>query len=237
MSDAMMPSWRPARRDSAAPWLMLGFVGILLALVGLGAGAWYLWSSAGPRGVPVIEADPRPFKVRPDDPGGTRVPNQDSMALARPGERGAPPRGATPLPVQETPAIDRLREAVQPPPALVAPALVPAGAPRPQPAAPVAAPAPAPAAPAAAAPVAAGRQTVQLGALASAEAARAEWDRLAARAPELMRGRSPQILRLEREGTTPLFRLRTTGFADAEAARAFCEQLRARGGACVPIRG
>jgi cell division septation protein DedD len=85
--------------------------------------------------------------------------------------------------------------------------------------------------------VVAGRQTVQLGALVSAEAARAEWDRLAARAPELMRGRTPQILRLEREGTTPLFRLRTTGFADAEAARNFCEQLRARGGACVPIRG
>jgi hypothetical protein len=79
---------------------------------------------------------------------------------------------------------------------------------------------------------------VQLGALTSAEAARAEWDRLSRRAPELFEGRSPQILRLDRgEGQTPLFRLRTGGLPDQDAAAEFCQQIRARGGACVPIRG
>jgi hypothetical protein len=78
---------------------------------------------------------------------------------------------------------------------------------------------------------------VQLGALTSEEAARAEWDRLSRRAPELFQGRTPQIMRLDRgEGQAPLFRLRTGGLADQEAAAAFCEQIRARGGACVPVR-
>jgi cell division septation protein DedD len=77
---------------------------------------------------------------------------------------------------------------------------------------------------------------VQLGALASEEAARAEWERLQRRAPELFQGRSPQISRLEREGQAPLFRLRTGGLADQDAAREFCEQVRQRGGACVPVR-
>jgi hypothetical protein len=91
------------------------------------------------------------------------------------------------------------------------------------------------AAPAPARPV--GRVQVQLGALPTEEAARAEWNRLAARMPELFQGRSPQVVRLDRgEGQTPLFRLRTGGLADQEAATSFCEQVRARGGACVPIR-
>jgi len=70
------------------------------------------------------------------------------------------------------------------------------------------------------------------------EAARAEWDRLARRAPELFQGRSPLITRLDRgEGQPPLFRLRAGGLPDQEAAGQFCEQVRARGGACVPVRG
>ena len=77
---------------------------------------------------------------------------------------------------------------------------------------------------------------MQLGAVASEEAARAEWERLQRRAPELLQGRSPQISRFEREGLTPLFRLRTGAFADQDAAREFCEQLRGRGGACIPVR-
>uniref|UniRef100_UPI001F48836A SPOR domain-containing protein n=1 Tax=Falsiroseomonas oryziterrae TaxID=2911368 RepID=UPI001F48836A len=88
-----------------------------------------------------------------------------------------------------------------------------------------------------AAPVPNGRVQVQLGALTSEEAARTEWDRLSRRAPELFQGRTPQILRLDRGAEqAPLFRLRTGGIADAEAAQQFCEQVRARGGACVVVR-
>jgi len=80
-----------------------------------------------------------------------------------------------------------------------------------------------------------GRGTVQLGALVSEEAAKTEWSRLQKRVPELA-GRPPLILRFEQEGRT-LWRLRTSGLADANAARALCEAVRARGGACMPVGG
>ncbi|WP_240048462.1 SPOR domain-containing protein, partial [Crenalkalicoccus roseus] len=96
---------------------------------------------------------------------------------------------------------------------------------------------PVPERPAAPPVVAAGRAQVQLGALASEEAARSEWARLQRRVPELA-GRQPLVIRLDRgEGQAPLWRLRTGGLADMEAARALCDAVRAQGGACMPIGG
>jgi cell division septation protein DedD len=190
----------------------------------------------------VVEADPRPFKVRPDDPGGLRVPNQSELILERPAQRAQGNQSGRPAnvaPGAEAPDLGGLRAAARPAPA-AAPAPAPAPAapasalaqaqplPAPQPAQPAAAPAAQPARPA-------GR--VQLGALPTEDAARAEWERLTRRAPELFAGRSPQIVRLDRgEGQAPLFRLRTGGLADQDAAAAFCEQVRARGGVCAPVR-
>jgi cell division septation protein DedD len=109
-------------------------------------------------------------------------------------------------------------------PAPAQPAAAPPAAAQPRP--------PAAAAPAQRPAAAQGRAMIQLGALRSEEAARQEWERLRARVPELA-GRSPVISRFEREGQPPLWRLRVGGLADREAARALCEQVRARGGACV----
>ena len=244
MSEAVVPSYRVPRDNSSVPWRMLGIAGGLLAVLAVaGAGWWVFRSLGGGGGVPVVEADPRPFKVRPDDPGGLRVPNQGELILERPAQRaqqGQAPRQPYVAPGAESPDLGGLRAAAQP-----AARPAPAPAATPQVAPPVAAtaqPTPPPvaqAAPAAPAPAArpAGRVQVQLGALTSEEAARAEWDRLSRRAPELFQGRSPQILRLDRgEGQVPLFRLRTGGLADQDAATAFCEQVRARGGACVVVR-
>jgi hypothetical protein len=77
---------------------------------------------------------------------------------------------------------------------------------------------------------------VQFAATHSEEAARSEWERLQRRIPELA-GRQPIITRLEREGQTTLWRVRTGGFADAAAARAFCEPIRARDIACITAGG
>jgi cell division septation protein DedD len=215
---------------------MLGVAGGLVAALAVGAGGWWAFGTLGGDGsIPVVEGDPRPFKVRPDDPGGLRVPNQSELILERPAQRSQQSQSARPAvaPGAEAPDLGGLRAAVQPP-ARPAPAPVeaPPVATQPEPQAAPAAPV---AAPVAARP--AGRVQVQLGALSSEEAARAEWARLAGRAPELFQGRSPQILRFDRgEGQSPLFRLRTGGLADQDAAVAFCEQVRARGGACVPLR-
>jgi hypothetical protein len=216
---------------------MAAIAGGILGLLGIGAAGWWgLQRMGGAGGVPVIEADPRPFKIRPTDPGGLRVPNQSELILERPAQRSQTPaqagRPAAIAPPAEAPNLEGLRAAVAPPPAPTPPPAAAPAASAPAPAPPAAAPA-APAGPAA---MFGGRATVQLGALPSADAARAEWDRLARRLPELFEGRSPTILRLDRDGAPPMFRLRLTGLADNDAAGRFCEQVRARGGACVPVR-
>ena len=77
---------------------------------------------------------------------------------------------------------------------------------------------------------------IQLGALTTEEAARAEWDRMAKRVPELA-GFQPRISKLEREGQAPLYRLRAGGLADAAAAKSLCDTIKTKGGACVPVGG
>lgn len=210
----------------------------------LAVGAGLMWGVSrmgGVRGVPLIEADPRPFKVRPDDPGGLRVPNQDELIFERNRGPSQPGGGAQLAPEPELPRLDALRAQVAQPaprPAAPAPAAAPAPqaeAPAPQAAAPQEA-APPEAAPARPAPVPNGSVRVQLGALTSEESARGEWDRLARRHPDLLGAFRPQVMRFEREGQATLYRLRTGGFADVAAAREFCEQARARNMPCVVVR-
>ncbi len=237
MSDAVIASWRVRPPERSKPWLgsipprLLVIGGGLLASVALAAVIIWLVGRWGPSGVPVIEADGRPFKVRPDSPGGAVVPNQGELIFergsARQQDNAANARlGSAP----EAPRPEILRAQSQPAPA---PAPAPAASPAPRAAtAPAPSAAPAPAQQAARPAPASGRVQVQFGALRSEEAARQEWERLARRAPELA-GRSPAITRFDRpEGQAPLWRLRTGGFADAAAARAFCEGLRARDIAC-----
>jgi hypothetical protein len=78
---------------------------------------------------------------------------------------------------------------------------------------------------------------VQLGALPTEDAARTEWARLSRLLPDQFRGRSPVVIRFDRANADPVWRLRTGGFADAGAARSFCEAVRLRGGACAVVGG
>jgi cell division septation protein DedD len=241
MSDVMQPSWRvrPPERESSGwgippKFWMIG-AGLAGSVALAGAIIWGM-SMMGPRGVPLIETDGRPFKVRPDSPGGAVVPNQQELIFER-GNRQDRPAEARLGPPPEAPRPDALRAQSQPPPAPAAPAATPA------PAAVAAAPAGRPAATpppaqqaARPAPATGGRFMVQFAATRSEEAARADWERLQRRAPELA-GRQPIITRLERDGQPTLWRLRTGGFADAAAARAFCASLRAREVACIPAGG
>jgi hypothetical protein len=223
----------------------------------------------GPQPVPVIEADARPLKIRPDKPGGMVVLNQDQMVLEPPAVRRAAERnqgtGARLDSGPEAPALEQLRQQAAPPAPAVSmlpPPMPPGAAPAspaptsPAPgaqaqataAAPLAPPVPAGAAPAQPAPVpaapaagsfraaATGKVQVQLGALATEDAAKTEWDRLVARIPDLG-AFQPRIIRLDREGQPTLWRLRTGGFADLAAARSLCEAVRTRGGNCVPLNG
>ncbi|MCA3357608.1 MAG: SPOR domain-containing protein [Roseomonas sp.] len=242
---------------------MIIIAGSVLAVGALIAALVWGFSRGSSRNAPLIEADARPIKVRPDNPGGLRVPNQDELIFDR--NRGARPATQGGLaPEAENPRVDQLRaqlaeraaqEAARsaPPPAAPAQPTAPQAAPRsaPQAAAPAAPappattsaltapslPAPVPANAERFAPVANGRAQVQLGALPSEAAARGEWDRLQKRVPELLGNRRVTLAPFDREGQTTLYRIRTGGFADAATARAFCEEMKTRSIPCMVIGG
>ena len=228
--------------------VLLGGASLAVLLAGgLGLGA-LLSRGGGPGNVPVVEANPSPTRIRPENTGGLAVPNQDKLIFDRAAGRATgggtaalapPPEAPAPLPPPPPAPPQAVSRPAAPPAA--APAAAPAAPPSATPAQPVAARTPAPtppAAPPATTPPAttppaeaAGRVQVQLAAVGSREDALAEWARAKRRAPELLGNRSPLVVPLERDGKT-FYRLRTTGFTDAAAARSWCEQIRAKGFSC-----
>lgn len=170
------------------------------------------------------------------------TPAKSAPALAAPARADAQPLAA-PVPAATTGAAPSLADAAPRlpiPPVPTAPpplAAAPAGA---SIAAAVRTPAPqTPAGPAAGsaslAAVVNGGPQVQLAALQSEAAARAEWSMLVAKMPSLLGGRSPQIAKAVVNGQT-WYRLRTGGFDSVAAAQDFCTQVRAQGGACAADR-
>jgi hypothetical protein len=200
--------------------------------------------------VPVIEADSRPMRVKPVNPGGMQIagagesilsgPEQIPQSLAPPPEMPDP--GS--LHLQEQSA--RARESAAPPaagemPMLTAQNSAPPSVP-PPPATTEAPAAVAPAAPLAAPPAAitphlpapTSGKAVQLASFGSAAAANAEWARLSRLMPDLLAHRRPEVSQVEHDGKT-VWRLRTGGFADAAAVTNFCNQVRAKGAACAAV--
>ncbi|PYD48915.1 SPOR domain-containing protein, partial [Novacetimonas pomaceti] len=66
-------------------------------------------------------------------------------------------------------------------------------------------------------------------------AAQKSWGRLQRQYASLFGDRQPAIVRAERNGTT-FYRLRVKGFATTAEASAFCQQVKAHGLACNPVR-
>ncbi len=78
-----------------------------------------------------------------------------------------------------------------------------------------------------------GTRLVQLGAFDSADLARAEWSKVAARFGDLMTGKAPVVQAAESGGRT-FYRLRAHGFAGEDDVRRFCAALVAENAACIP---
>ena len=72
---------------------------------------------------------------------------------------------------------------------------------------------------------------MQVAALGSEQAARAEWERMARRWPDLFGGHHPAFSKIEHGGQV-FWRVRTGGFDGVAQATMFCERLRAKGGGC-----
>ena len=172
-------------------------------------------------GIPVIEVT-GPVRVKPLDPGGMKVAGSDDGA-----------GGVEALaPAAEKPAIRALRAKSRAVSALPHPATAVTATPAPT------AVAPAPAAQRASATqampasgAAPRRVSIQLAAFDNQQDAEQDWGRLAEKSPGLFDGHRPEVTRTQIAGRT-LYRLRTSGFATAEAAGAFCGKVRAKGGDC-----
>ena len=252
MREVPVPAYRLGRKTGGGPpWRMMIIAGSVLAAGAVIAALVWGFSRGSSRNAPLIEADARPIKIRPDNPGGLRVPNQDELIFDR--NRGARPAAPGGLaPEAERPRVDQLRAQLAERAAQEAARNAPPPSPAPaQPAAPAtpsapatasalnapSLPAPVPAAAERFAPVANGRAQVQLGSLPSEAAARGEWDRLQKRVPELLGNRRVTLAPFDREGQTTLYRIRTGGLADAATARAFCEEMKTKSIPCMVIGG
>lgn len=221
-------------RTAAAPTFGMARLLILAAcglggVLALGGAGWALFGR-GTAPVPMIEADSRPIRVKPDNPGGMQVVGAEEAA--------AGPQMMAPA--TEAPAPQALRAQLAPAPRPATPPTAPGTStgtpPAITPNVPVtvtaaSVPTPTVIPPTVRPAVSAGRVSVQLGALETEAQGRVEWDRLVKRLPALGT-RQPQFVRADVAGHT-VWRLRTGGFTDTAEATAFCVQVKARGGSCA----
>jgi hypothetical protein len=229
--------------DTVRLALIGGGIAAVLLVIG---GAWKL-SGHRPAEVPVVQADSRPLRSKPDNAGGMQVEGQNDAILsgATDGKDALAPPPEVPAPQalkDEAAQLLAARQAVAPPAAPpAAPAsplpVVAASAPTPARPAAIAAVPPArtaatPAVTQAAVPSAlAGHAGVQLASLDSEALAFVEWRRLTQKMPDLLGRRQPLVQQADSHGRT-YWRLRTGGFADIATATAFCQQVRAKGADC-----
>jgi hypothetical protein len=255
--DIPMPSMGPGYRSQRQRERMDPNTRRLMIIAGSIGGALLLlvggWSLSGRHrgGVPVIEADSSPLRVKPANPGGLQVTGDDQSILSGSTGSGA---AAALAPPSEVPAPQALKaQEIQAQTAATAPPSSPTQvAPAPTTSASQSAPVekvPAPVTtklaaasvrPGVTAPSGRGGVTtpsghgplIQLAALTSEESAKTEWARLERKYPDLLSGRQPQVTRLERDGKV-FWRLRTGGFADVGQAKELCERIKAKGAGCT----
>jgi hypothetical protein len=182
--------------------------------------------------VPLIRADDRPMKIKPDQPGGMPVPDQNvsvydqkpgaaavekllpppEQPMPRPAPKevaGTQPAGAAPLTAASKPATPQQQAAATPVPK--APAKPAAKEP------PAAAPAKS---------VPSGPVRIQLGSLRSPEAAKDEWARLKREHPDTLGKLTAVAVRADLGDKGVWYRVQTQVFDDAAAADRLCADLK-----------
>jgi cell division septation protein DedD len=115
VSDFTVPSYRvrPQRAGFQVPWRMVAMAGAIIGAAGAGGAVVWGIARAVNREVPTIEADERPIRVKPEDPGGLRVANQDERIFdrSRRGAGGVATGQARLTPEPESPDLEALRQA------------------------------------------------------------------------------------------------------------------------------
>ena len=197
-------------RAISARKMLVALVLVLLAgAVVAGTFFWLGRREAVVTGAPeLIRAEPGPYKVKPDDPGGLDVAGESETAYST--SAGEDPDAA--LDVRQLP------KEMAPPTAEPA---RPAEPPKPKPET----------TPNEAAPTAAAGPTIQLGAYASTVKADTAWRLLSGRFPEVAALR--KVVVTATVGGKPIHRLRASG--SSEQTRAACAALKAAGENCLPV--
>jgi hypothetical protein len=243
-SDGPTELYADPREHEGAPrfrGLIAGLVAV--AVVGVFAGGlWFAYQqglrhgggSTGAADVPLIRADERPTKVKPENPGGMEVPDRDKLIYT-----------------QKRATVEHLLPPPEKPmPRPTAPSAAPSGSPQPPlmtAAAGASNPAPEPPAgklpaksgspaPTAAKPAAAqqtGGARVQLASVRSEEAARQEWDRIRRANPDLLGSASANFVRADLGEKGVFYRLQTAPISDAERV---CGELKRRNIGCIIAR-
>ncbi len=225
---------------------------VALASFGLFLGVlWYAYNSGtGSDGGPIrtVTSDEQPFKVRPEDPGGQKIPDQDKLVfgeavgrpsetpetLARPPEepmeRKLPPR-PEPKPAEDVEPA-KPPAASKPPETLQAPKEVAEPSPPPEPvedtpkAAPKAEPAPV-------AVASAGGFRVQIGSFQDRAAADAAWARIAPKHQAVISGTQKHIKQADLGAKGTWYRLQFGPYATRAEADSACGKLKAAGQDCL----
>jgi cell division septation protein DedD len=228
--------------EFAAPrrrWPTAVLTAIVMAV--FAGGLWFFYhqgvrqpAAPGPGGdVPLIRADDKPVKLKPDQPGGMPVPDQNvSVYDPKPGAAPVekllpPPEQPMPRPTAKEVPTPSAAAPTQPAPATQqqAAATSPPKAP-PKPAAketPAAAPAKS---------VPAGPVRIQLASLRTPEAAKEEWGRLKREHPELLGRLTAVAVKADLGDKGTWYRVQTQVFDDAATAERLCADLKKQNVGC-----
>jgi hypothetical protein len=235
-------------RDEEARPRFRGLVASLIALLVLGvfsAGLWFAYmqglrhATVGREAVdvPLIRADERPTKVKPENPGGMEIPDRDKLIYTqkRPAVEHLLPPPETPM---ARPTATRAASPVPAAPSATAPPPDAVAVQQAQPQQPAAKP---PSAPVAAAkpsavpeaPAKAHGTRLQLGSVRSEEAARQEWERIKRANTDLLASVAATPARADLGEKGVYYRIQTGPLADADR---ICSELKRRNVGCIIAR-
>ncbi len=257
------------RREEDAPrsGRLVRIVGALVVMGLFAGGLWFAYhlgtrhagGIAGSSDIPLIRADNRPIKVKPDNPGGMQVPDRDMLIYGEqhpqvehllPPPEQPMPRPVPPPPIPSkvqtpTPAASAPSAPTAPMPTVTAPAsTAPVRTPTPTATDPIAerigqlaaAPRTNPAKPPPGAAPEKRELRVQLGAVRTESEARGEWERLKRKNTDLLGTLSAVTVRADLGEKGIYYRIQAGPISDTSTADRICSELRHRHLGCMIIR-